>query len=92
MNPQLCLLVNYLYRRERIPGSIRWHMNSYRMPGAPEVRVPGLVEQEGDADHFGITLAVPCLPDGQIEPETQGEYEDLADEHFSQLHPGQELA
>jgi len=92
MDQQPCVLVNYLYRRDRRPGSIRWHMNAYPMPSAPEVRVPGFVEQQGDADQLSIILAVPCLPSGVIESETQGEYEDLADEHFGRLRPAQELA
>jgi hypothetical protein len=92
MVQQPCVLVNYLYRRDCIPDSIRWHMNAYRMPGAPVVRVRGFVEQKGDADHLSIVLAVPCLPSGVIELETENEFEDLADEHFKHWRPDQELA
>jgi hypothetical protein len=92
MDEQPCMLVIYLYRRDRIPGSIRWHMDSYKNADAPELRVPGFVEREGNADQLSLTFAVPCSANGEIDAETQGEYEDLADERFEQLRPGQELA
>jgi hypothetical protein len=47
MGEQSCILVNYLCRRDPMPRSIRWHMNSYRLSATPELRVPGFVDQEG---------------------------------------------
>lgn len=92
MNEQLCIVMNYLYRRVPIPGSIQWHMNYYRMGDTCGMRLPGFVEQEGDVDHLSIVLAVPCTATGEIDSDTQCEYENLADERFGQLRPGQELA
>jgi hypothetical protein len=92
VEPQQCFLVNYLYRRHPMPRSIRWHMSAYRLSATPELRVPGFVDQESSADQLSITFAVPCTPNGEVDEETQGEYEGLADERFGQLRPGQELA
>ena len=92
MGEQPCMLVNYLYRRDPMPGSIRWHMNANQLLNAPVVRVPGFVEQEGSADQLSVVLAMPCSPSGEIVTETQNEYEDFADEYFSRVHPDQELA
>lgn len=92
MDEQPCVLVDYLYRRDPMPRSIRWHLNARRLSATPELRVPGFVDQEGGGDQLSITFAVPCSQDGNIDDETQGEYEELADERFGQLRPGQELA
>ena len=92
MDEQLCLLVNSLYRRVPIPDSVQWHMNWYRMPVSPAMRVPGFVEQEGGSNQCSVVFAIPCYASGEIDSETQGEYEELADERFAQLCPGQELA
>jgi hypothetical protein len=92
MGEQPCVLVNYMYCRDPMPRSIRWHLNLYRLSATPELRVPGFVEQEGSGDQLSITYAVPCTQGGDIDEETQGEFEELADEHFGQLRPGQELA
>ena len=89
MDEQLCVLVNYFYRRARIPGSVQWHINCYRMTNSPAIRAPGFVEQEGYADQLSIVLAVPCSANREIDSETLGEYEELADERFGQLRPGQ---
>jgi hypothetical protein len=67
-------------------------MNWYKMPVSPARRVPGFVEQEGGANQGSITFAIPCSASGEIDSETQAEYEELADERFAQLCPGQELA
>ena len=92
MDEQLCLLTNYLYRRVPIPGSLQWHMNCYRVPDAPAMKIPGLVEQEVDANQFSIVIAIPCSASGEIDSKTQEESEELADEHFAKLYPDQELA
>jgi hypothetical protein len=93
MSEQPCVLVNYLYRRDVIPGSIRWHMNPYRRDSdSPLLREPGFVEQEGSADQLSIEFAVPCSASGEIDDEVQDEYQDLADKHFGQFRPGQDLA
>ena len=92
MDEQLCQVVKYLYRRDRMPGSIQWHMNSYIVSDSPAMRVPGFVEEAGSADELSILVAVPCSPNGEFEPAAQDEYEDLADDQFGQLRPGQELA
>ncbi|MFO0850563.1 MAG: hypothetical protein U0871_18690 [Gemmataceae bacterium] len=67
-------------------------MNAYRLSDDPAMRVPGLVDQMGEEDQLNITLAVPCLPNGEVESKTQDEYEGLADEYFEQFRPGQEMA
>jgi hypothetical protein len=54
--------------------------------------VPGFVEQEQAADLVSIVFAIPCSPTGEVDPTTRDEYEDLADERFHQLCPGQQLA
>lgn len=92
MEPQHCILVNYLYRRDPMPRSVQWHMNAYRLSETPESRVPGFVDQESSDDQLSITFAIPCAQGGDIDEETQGEYEELADDRFRQLRPGQELA
>ena len=92
MDEQLCLLVHYLYRRVPKPGSVQWHLNKYRIPDSLAMRVPRLVEQRGNASEFSIVFAIPCSASGEIDPETQEEYEEIADEHFARLCPGQKLA
>jgi hypothetical protein len=91
MDEQLCLLTNYLYRRVPIPTSVQWHMNWHKISVSPAMRVPGFVDQEGGANQCSINFAIPCSTSGEIDPETQAEYEDLADERFSRLCPGQKL-
>lgn len=92
MKLQLCVLVNYLYRRDVMPRSYRWHMQPYQVTSSPEPRVPGLVDHERSADELSITIAVPCSPGGEVTDETQAEYEDLADDRFRHLQPDEELA
>jgi hypothetical protein len=92
MEEQPCQLLNYVYRRRPMPGSVVWHMNCYTMSDRPVRRVPGFVEQDGTTDQLSILVAVPCSASGGIETATQDEYEDLAGEHFGQLRPGHELA
>jgi hypothetical protein len=60
---------------------------SYTGVARAGVRGPG-----GSDDQLSITFAVPCTSGGDIDEGTQGEYEELADERFEQLRPGQELA
>jgi hypothetical protein len=47
------------------------------------MRVPGFVEQEGGANQCNIIFAIPCSVSGEIDSETQAEYEEFADERFA---------
>jgi hypothetical protein len=67
-------------------------MNWYKMAVSSTMRIAGFVEQEGGANQCSITFAIPCSGSGEIDSVTQAEYEELADERFAQLYPGQELA
>ncbi len=92
MGEMPCLLVNYLYRRTRFPGSVTWHLNCHQLSDAVVTRSPGLVEHAGNANEARFIFAVPCSAKGKISLETQDEYEKLADERFLELYPGHQLA
>jgi len=88
---RLCLPVAYVYRREDSPGSRHWHRNSRIIAPAPTMRRPGfLLVLEATDRQVILIFAVPCDEQGSIPQQTQEEYEDLADQTFTSVRPGQE--
>jgi hypothetical protein len=87
----LCLLVDYTYSRKPVPGAVQWDLDGKIITESPLLREPGLVAQEDGTDRLCITFALPCSTSGEIEENTQTKYEELADDRFRTLHPGQKL-
>lgn len=93
MDEQLCMPVEYVYRRERRPKSRLWHMVPRKAAPRPSLMRPGLVgSPEETADEVIITCAVPCDQDGEVGDDAREESEDKADELFNQLRPDDALA
>lgn len=93
MEEELCMPVEYVYRRQPIPHSLRWHMVSSKASPAPEMLPPGrLGDPQESSDQVILTFGVPCPSNGVIVQEVADEYEDLADKWFQEIRPGHDLA
>ena len=93
MTEQRCIPVEYRYRREPVPKSRRWHMNCCKAAAQPANQAPGVVNvSHAGEDQVSIFMAVPCNQEGGVDPDTQGDYEDLADQKFKEIRPDADLA
>jgi len=87
----LCVLVEYRFRREVIPGSRRWHLIPVT-DWVPGPAAPGEVEVADAGDHVSLYYRVPCDAQGKVDQETQDEYVEIAEGRFLQIRPGADLA
>lgn len=93
MTEQRCIPVEYRYKRKPIPKSRLWHMNCYKAAAQPANYAPGILDvSHAGEDQVSIFMAVPCNEEGEVDADTQGEYEDLADQKFKVIRPDAEFA
>jgi len=93
MNEQRCIPVEYCYMRKPVPKSRLWHMKCRKAAAQPANRVPGLFEvSHAGEDQVSIFMAVPCNHEGEVDADTSGEYEDLADQKFKEIRADAALA
>lgn len=93
MTEQLCIPVEYRYKRKPIPKSRLWHLNCYKAPGSPANQSPGVLDMSDiGKNQVSIFIAIPCNEQGEVDADTQMEYEDLADQKFKEIRPNEELA
>jgi hypothetical protein len=93
MTGRLCILVEYCYRRKPIPKSRLWHLNCYKATEQPATQASGVLDvSDAGGDQVSIFIAVPCGEHGEVDADTQAEYEDLADQKFKEIRPDAELA
>lgn len=92
MANQLCMPVEYLYRRKPMPKSRLWHLNCYKAE-KPSVLSPEIMDiTDPGGDQVSITIAVPCDDQGNVDSKTHAEYQARADQKFMEIRADAELA
>jgi hypothetical protein len=92
MEHTTCIPVEYRYRREPRPKSNRWHMNCHKAAPQPSLLPIGETEVIIHGDQVSIYINVPCDEQGNVDEQTQAEYEDMADHKFRGVKPRADLA
>ena len=88
----LSVAVEFLYRREPLPGSKVWSLNRLKYPGVSSGRDVDRCNTEDWGDMVWITFDVPCNKVGKVKALTLQEYAKWAEASFMRLRPGAEFA
>ncbi|MEX0716737.1 MAG: hypothetical protein WD066_09125 [Planctomycetaceae bacterium] len=92
MAESLCMPVLYRYMKSRLPKLDRWHTSCSKADKEPSLCPVGVLDLTVGPDEISILIAVPSNEQGDVDLDTQGAYEDIANAEFQKLRPHAVLA